>query len=298
MTDDLFPGFDSHWIDTEAGRIFARSKGSGPPLVLVHGFPQTHAMWHRIAPALAETHRVVCMDLRGYGWSSAPRGDEDHETYSKRAMGRDVVAVMEALGHVRFGVIGHDRGARVAYRLALDHPGRVERLALLDIRPTFDVWAQMRSGAVPAAHWGYLSQPAPIPEEEIGRDPLPYFEGLMAQWSGGGSLDAFDPRALASYRASCNEPTRIHAMCEDYRAGASVDLAQDEADLAAGRRITCPVLAVWGEFYLTGGGSETPLAAWQRSFAPQATGKAVVAGHFVAEENPEAVLDALRPFLA
>jgi haloacetate dehalogenase len=297
MTDSLFPGFDHHWIDTEAGKIFARSKGSGPPVVLLHGFPQTHALWHRIAPALAETHRVVLMDLRGYGWSSAPRGDPAHETYSKRAMGRDVVAVMEALGHVRFAVIGHDRGARVGYRLALDHPGRVERLALLDILPTFHVWARMRTGAQPAAHWGYLSEPYPAPETEIGRDPLPYFEGLLAKWSGSGSLDAFDPQALESYRTSCNEPTRIHAFCEDYRAGATIDVAQDEADLAAGRRIACPVHVVSSEFYLVKSAGESPLDVWRRTFAPHATGTAVTSGHFVAEEAAPATLEALRAFL-
>ena len=297
MTDDLFPDFESHWIGTEAGRIFARSKGDGAPLVLLHGFPQTHVMWHRLAPALAETHSVVCMDLRGYGWSSVPRSDEAHETYSKRAMGKDVIAVMEELGHVRFAVVGHDRGARVGYRLALDHPGRVERLALLDILPTFHVWAQMRAGAIPPAHWGYLSEPYPKPEQEIGRDPIPYFEGLIAKWSGSGTLEAFDPRALAAYRAGCNEPSRIHAFCEDYRAGATVDVAQDEADLSAGTQIGCPVHVVSSEYYLTGGGPETPLAVWQRTFAPEATGTKVASGHFVAEENPGATLEALRGFL-
>jgi haloacetate dehalogenase len=299
MSDELFPGFEAHWIDTEAGRIFARSKGSGPPLVLLHGFPQTQAMWHRIAPALAETHRVVCMDLRGYGWSAVPRSHAAHETYSKRAMGQDVIAVMEALGHVRFAVVGHDRGARVGYRLALDHPGRVERLSLLDILPTFHVWAQMRSGVIPAAHWGYLSEPAPKPEQEIGRDPLPYFEGLMAKWSGTGDLTPFDPRALQSYRAGCNEPTRIHAFCEDYRAGATFDIAADEADRAAGKTISCPVQVIWSEFYLTGGaGAESPLDVWRRTFAPAVTGVRVASGHFVAEENPSATLAALQPFLA
>lgn len=300
MSDDLFPGFEAHWIDTEIGRIFARSKGSGPPLVLLHGFPETQVMWHRVAPQLAKTHRVVCMDLRGYGWSSAPRGDERHVTYSKRAMGRDVVAVMEALGHVRFAVAGHDRGARVAYRLALDEPGRVERLCLLDILPTFHVWQQMRSGKVPAAHWAYLSQPYPKPEDEIGRDPVPYFEGLMAKWSGTGTLAPFDPRALAAYRQSCNEPTRIHAFCEDYRAGASLDCEADEADLAAGKTIQCPAKLIWSDFYLvrgTSGTDEPPLYVWQRTFAPEMTGIGVPSGHFVAEEAPEATLTAMRGFL-
>ena len=235
MADDLFPGFESHWIDTEVGRAFARSKGDGPPLVLLHGFPQTHVMWHRLAPTLAETYRVVCMDLRGYGWSSAPKGDAAHETYSKRAMGRDVVTVMEALGAVRFAVVGHDRGARVGYRLALDHPGRVERLSLLDILPTAYVWGQMKAGKVPPAHWAFLSQPSPKPEDEIGADPVSYFEGLMKKWSASGDLSAFDHRALAAYRNGFNEPSRIHAFCEDYRAGATRDIEADEADLAAGK---------------------------------------------------------------
>lgn len=300
MSDDLFPGFEAHWIDTEAGRIFARAGGSGPPLVLLHGFPQTHAMWHRIAPALARSHRVVAMDLRGYGWSSAPRGDAGHETYSKRAMGRDVVAVMEALGHVRFALAGHDRGARVAYRLALDQPGRVERLALLDILPTFHVWRLIEAAAMPGAHWEFLARPAPGPETEIGRDPLPYFEGLLARWSGSGDLTPFDPRALASYRASCNEPSRIHAFCEDYRAGASLDRAADEADLAAGKTIGCPVFVLASAFYLTRRqepGAETALDVWRRTFAPGATGAEVACGHFVAEEAPGATLEALSGFL-
>ena len=299
MAQDLFPGFESHFIDTEAGKIFARTAGDGPPVLLLHGFPETHAQWHRVAPELARTHRVVLMDLRGYGWSAVPRGDPAHETYSKRAMGRDVVAVMEALGHVHFALVGHDRGARVGYRLALDHPGRLERLALLDILPTFHVWARMRAGEVPAAHWGFLSEPYPKPEQEIGRDPLPYFEGLMAKWSRAGNLSFLDPRALASYRQSCNEPSRIHAFCEDYRAGATCDVEQDEEDLAAGRRIACPVQVIWSEFYLTGGAApDTPLAVWRRTFAPEAVGTGVQSGHFVAEENAPATLAALRPFLS
>jgi haloacetate dehalogenase len=300
MSDDLFPGFQSHWIDTEVGRIFARSKGTGKPLVLLHGFPQTHAMWHHLAPTLAETHTVVCMDLRGYGWSSAPKGDARHETYSKRSMGRDVIDVMEALGHVHFAVVGHDRGARVGYRLALDHPGRVERLALLDILPTYHVWEQMRMGAIPEAHWGYLSQPYPVPEEEIGRDPIPYFEGLMRLWSAAGDLSAFDHQALEAYWQSCNEPTRIHAFCEDYRAGATQDIEADEADLAAGKTISCPTYVIWSDFYLVSGPTghaQKPLDIWRRSFAPNAHGIGVTSGHFVAEENPSATLEALQAFL-
>ena len=296
MSDDLFPGFESHWIDTEAGKIFARAGGDGPPLVLLHGFPQTHACWHRIAPSLARTHRVVCMDLRGYGWSSVPRS-HGGTGYTKRAMGGDVVAVMEHLGHARFGLVGHDRGARVGYRLALDQPGRLSHLALLDILPTVEVWRRIRSGAQPARHWAFLARPEPEPEREIGRDPLPYFDGLLADWTAARSLDAFDPRALDAYRAGCNDPTRIHAFCEDYRAGATLDLADDEADLAAGRTIACPVQVIWAEFFLTAGGA-SPLDAWRGSFAPKAVGERVESGHFVAEEAPDAVLAALAPFLA
>ena len=300
MNNELFPGFETHWIDTEMGRIFARSKGNGPPLLLLHGFPQTHAMWHHLAPALAETHRVVCMDMRGYGWSTAPKGDGNHETYSKRAMGQDVIRVMEALGHVRFAVAGHDRGARVGYRLALDHPGRVERLALLDILPTYHVWELMRAGTIQEAHWGYLSQAYPKPEEEISRDPLPYFEGLMKAWSASGDLGIFDPRALESYRQSCNDPTRIHAFCEDYRAGATRDVEADEADLAAGRTIQCPTYLIWSDYELVSGPvghARSPLEIWRKSFAPGAHGIGVTSGHFVAEENPSATLEALREFL-
>lgn len=298
--DDLFPGFDSHWIDGEAGRLFARSAGSGEPLVLLHGFPQTHAMWHRIAPELARTHAVVCMDLRGYGWSSAPRGDGGRSTYAKRTLARDVIAVMEKLGHVRFGVVGHDRGARVGYRLALDQPGRVTRLALLDILPTFAMWRQIEAGTVSAEHWEFLSRPEPEPERAIGQDPLPYFEGLLKKWSRSGDLSAFDPRALELYRQSCNEPNRIHAFCEDYRAGAGVDREADEADLAAGRTVECPAFVIWGD-YLTRGAttvSDTPLDVWRMSFAPDASGRAVDAGHFLAEEDPAGTLAALRGFLA
>jgi haloacetate dehalogenase len=301
MSDDLFPGFESHWLDTEVGRIFARSGGSGPPLLLLHGFPQSHVMWHRLAPALARHHRVVCMDLRGYGWSSAPRGDPRHQTYAKRAMGRDAVAVMEALGHVRFALAGHDRGARVAYRLALDHPGRLTRLALLDIVPTFAMWQRIRAGWTGAPHWAFLARPAPEPETEIGRDPVPYFEGLMARWSGAGTLEAFDPRALAAYRAGFNEPNRIHAFCEDYRAGATRDVEADEADLAEERRIRLPTLVLWGEGYLAKGSPSalpTLLEVWRESFAPEATGRSLPCGHFVAEEDPSGVLQGLEPFLA
>lgn len=299
MTDlpDLFPGFVPHWIATEAGRIFARAAGSGPPVVLLHGYPQTQAMWHRIAAALARNHSVVLMDLRGYGWSSAPRGDQGRETYTKRAMARDVIAVMEALGHVRFAVVGHDRGARVAYRLALDHPGRVERLALIDIVPTLAMWDGMDAArAMKVYHWLFLAQPAPLPERMIGADPKAYLDHTLASWTAAKSLDAFDPGALAHYRAFFNDPARIHACCEDYRAGATTDLAHDRASRAKGQHILCPTLVLWGEAGIPaeGGG---PLEVWRASFAPRAEGRAVRGGHFLPEENAADTLAALRAFL-
>lgn len=297
MTDTsaLFPGFQARWLDGDEGRIFARVGGEGPPVVLIHGFPQTHAMWHRIAVELAKTHTVVCPDLRGYGWSSAPPS-RDGERYAKRAMGRDIVTVMEQLGHVTFAAVGHDRGARVAYRLALDHPGRLTSLALLDILPTFFVWRQIEAGAMPGAHWAYLSGPRPQPEEGIAADPQAYFEGLMAKWTKSGTLNSFAPGAMASYRASFGDPSRIHAMCEDYRAGATLDRRMDEDDLAAGRTISCPTLLVWGDFYLTGKDVD-PLSVWRGSFAPEAQGVQVAGGHFVAEEDASGTLAALGRFL-
>lgn len=296
--DSLFPGFAAHWIDGPVGKIFARVGGEGPPVVLVHGFPQTHAEWHKIAPELAKTHTVVCPDLRGYGWSSAPHGDGGRALYAKRAMGEDIVAVMGALGHIRFSVIGHDRGARVGYRLALDHPGRVERLALLDILPTLSMWEGMSAArAMQVYHWTFLAQPEPVPENLIKADPAGWLDHTIASWSRAKSLDLFDPLAMQSYRDSFNDPSRIHAACEDYRAGATTDLDHDKADRDAGRTISCPVLALWGEAGIPARGA-SPLEIWRETFAPGAQGRAIESGHFLPEENPAATLAALTPFLA
>jgi haloacetate dehalogenase len=293
---DLFPGFESHWIDVGMARVFARAGGSGPPLLLLHGFPQTHVCWHRIAPRLAMTHRVVCMDMRGYGWSSAP-GSHHGELYAKRVMARDVIEAMEKLGHVRFAFAGHDRGARIGYRLALDHPGRLERLALLDILPTYKVWEEIEAGRQEAPHWNFLARPEPEPENEIVKDPITYVDGLLALWNRQKSLSPFDPRALAYYHASANEPSRIHAFCEDYRAGATLDVEADEADLAANRQIDCPVLVLAGQFYLCDA-EAAALAAWRESFAPHAVSVSVESGHFLAEEAPDETVAALARFLA
>ncbi len=296
--DALFPGFKGHWIDGPAGKVFARVGGEGPPVVLIHGFPQTHAQWHAMAPELAKTHTVVCLDLRGYGWSSAPHGDGGRETYSKRAMGEDVVAAMRALGHVRFGVVGHDRGARVAYRLALDHPGRVERLALLDIMPTIAMWEGMNAArALQVYHWTFLAQPEPVPESLLKSDPLGWQKTCLAGWTKAKNLDAFHPLALAAYGESFGDPARTHAACEDYRAGATTDPGHDAQDRAAGKTILCPTLILWGDAGIPAKGA-SPLDLWRASFAPQAAGQAIDSGHFLPEENPAATLAALAPFLA
>ena len=299
--DDLFPGFESLWIDGPSGRWFARAGGreDAAPLLLLHGFPQSHAMWHRLAPALARTHRVIALDLKGYGWSAAP-DSEGGAAYAKARVGAEIVAVMERLGHVRFGLAGHDRGGRVAYRLALDTPGRVERLALLDIVPTFVQWERIEANPGMNPHWPFLARPAPEPEREIGRDPDGYFEGLLRQWSATKDLSAFDPRALRLYAQAWNVPERIHAMCEDYRAGGAegADRAADRADLAAGRTLPVPVLLLASRDYLDRDKPEPALDMWRRSFAPKAEGVSIASGHFMAEEAPEATLAALEAFFA
>ena len=284
---DLFPGFETRRFDAGEAEIFARVGGSGPPLLLLHGYPQTHAMWHRVAPVLAEHFTCVVPDLRGYGSSSVPASGTNHEPYSKRAMGRDVAAVMRALGHERFRLVGHDRGARVGYRLALDAPERVERLAVLDIVPTYAMWQAFDARfAMKTYHWVFLAQPEPLPETLIAGNSDFYLERTLAP---------FAPEALDHYRAFFRQPARIHATCEDYRAGRTRDLEADEADREAGRKIACPLLAVWGAAGFPGA-TGGPLAVW-REWADDVRGQAIDAGHFVCEENPRATLDALLPFL-
>lgn len=292
---DLYPDFASHWIDTSIGKIFARGGGSGPPLLLLHGYTQTNVMWHRVAPALAAGFTLVIPDLPGYGWSAIPQADSAHAPYDKRSMARIMIEVMEKLGHVRFRLAGHDRGGRVAYRLALDHPGRIERMATLDIVPTYDMWHNMdRNLAMKVWHWPFLAQPEPLPEMLISKAPIEYLEWKMASWAKVKNLSAFDPRALDHYRAAFEDPLRIHAHCEDYRAGRGADLANDEADRAAGRKIGCPLLALWGS---AGIPSETagPLGIW-RQWADDVRGQPIDSGHFLAEENPDTTAAALLSF--
>jgi haloacetate dehalogenase len=291
---DLFPGLAERRIETAAGiEIFLRTGGSGPPLLLLHGYPQTHVMWHKVAAELARHCTLVMPDLRGYGASSAPMGDEAHEVYCKRAMARDCLTLMRELGYRRFMVAGHDRGGRVAYRLALDHPEAVAALIPVDIIPTAEVWRRITAeSAVRGYHWQFLSQPYPLPETLIGKDPVCYLEHTLKSWAGPRDLSPFSAEAMAHYRAQIQDPTRVHAFCEDYRAGAGIDRSLDEADLAAGRKIACPTLVVHGS-YLSG----TPLDVW-RAWCTSVAAATVASGHFLAEENPNDTLAALIPFLA
>jgi haloacetate dehalogenase len=293
---DLFPGYASHWIDTSAGKLFARAGGNGPPLLLLHGYAQTNVMWHRVAPLLAEHFSLVIADLPGYGWSAVPESGADHAPYDKRSMARAMVELMEQLGHGRFSLAGHDRGGRVAYRLALDHPGRLAKLATLDIVPTYAMWHGIDARlAFRIWHWTFLAQPAPFPEEMIGRDPVGYWDRKTAPGTKAKSLDAFDPRALLHYRTFFQDPLRIHATCEDYRAGRTTDLANDEADRAAGRKITCPMLALWGSAGIPSEAEADPLATW-REWATDLRGSAIDCGHYLPEENPSATAKALIEF--
>jgi haloacetate dehalogenase len=294
---DLYPGFASHWIDTSAGKLFARSGGSGPPLLLLHGYAQSNVMWHKVAPALAQHFTLVIADLPGYGWSAVPEAEPEHAPYTKRAMAAAMVELMETLGHVRFRLAGHDRGGRVAYRLALDHAGRLEQLAVLDIVPTHAMWHDIDARlAFRIWHWTFLALPAPFPETVIGKDPIAFWDGKTAPGTGTKDLSVFDPRALAHYRAFFQDPGRIHATCEDYRAGRTVDLAADEADRAAGKKIGCPLLVLWGE---TGIPSETrsPLETW-REWASDVRGQPIACGHYLPEENADATAAALLAFFA
>jgi haloacetate dehalogenase len=294
---DLFPGFAERRIEGAAGvEIYLRTGGSGPPLLLLHGYPESHVMWHKVAPDLAHHFTLVIPDLRGYGASSVPMADAEHLAYSKRVMAEDCLTVMRELGHRRFLVAGHDRGARVAYRLALDHPQAVAALVPVDIIPTAEVWRRITAeSALRGYHWQFLAQPFPLPETLIDRDPVYYLELTLRSWAGPHDLSPFADEALAHYRAQVQDSERVHAFCEDYRAGASVDRRLDEADLAAGRKIACPTLILHGSRLPTGSAGD-PLDAW-RAWCSDARAATVAAGHFLAEENPAGTLAALLPFL-
>lgn len=293
---DLFPGFETCHIAFPSGNMFARIGGTGPALLLLHGYPQTHVCWHRVASVLAREFRLVIPDLRGYGASHCPPGDPKHENYSKRVMGDEMCDLMRALGHSAFMVVGHDRGARVAYRMALDHPDHVRAVAPLDILPTSEVWRRITAESARGGyHWQFLSQPHPLPETLIGGAPTYYVQHTLASWTRDRTLGCFDPAALEHYESMLDQPERIHAVCEDYRAGATIDRAIDEADFAAGRCIEQAAYIVWGSDYI-GKGAAQPLDVWRR-WAPGVKGVEIRSGHFLAEENPDDLIAALLPFL-
>lgn len=292
----MFEGFELTSIDAGEAVIRVHHGGSGPPLLLLHGHPQTHVMWHKIAPRLAQNFTVVATDLRGYGESSKPTTTPDHEPYSKRAMARDQVEVMRKLGFDQFFVAGHDRGGRCAYRMALDHPERVAKLAVLDIVPTGEAFrrADMAFG-LGFFHWYFLAQPYPLPERLIEADPDNFYFRHRKQIGAGERPAYFDAEAFEAYRRAYRDPATIHAMCEDYRAGASIDFETDEADRGK-RRITCPVLALWGRRAEPDKWYDV-LAIW-RDWADDVQGQALDCGHYLAEEAPEETYAALRDFLS
>jgi haloacetate dehalogenase len=289
---DLLPGFAARDVATSGARIRARVGGEGPPVLLLHGYPQTHAIWHRVAPRLAERFAVVATDLRGYGDSEAPPSTPDHAPYSKRAMARDQVEVMEALGFDTFHVVGHDRGGRVAHRMALDHPPRVRTLTVLDIAPTRHMYEGTSFEFARAYyHWFFLIQPAPFPERLIGADPEFYLRSLMSRRPAG--LAVFDPAAFAEY-VRCFDAATIAASCEDYRAAATLDLEHDRADEE--RRVAAPLLVLWGRHGVVQRCFDA-LAAW-RARAADVSGGPLECGHYVPEQAPDALLERLLPHLA
>jgi haloacetate dehalogenase len=289
---------DARDIETGETTIRVRCTGSGPGLLLLHGFPETSLMWRALAPALAERFTVVCADLRGYGDSGCPPSAPDHAPYAKRALARDMVAVMGSLGFERFSIAGHDRGGRVAYRLALDHPPRVQRLAVLDIVPVDIAWDRADDRfALGFWPWSLLAQPEPLPERLLGAAPEAVIDtALGPEW--GTPASTFPPEIRAAYLAQLRDPLHRHAICEEYRAGAGIDRRHDRADRESGRRIACPVLVLWsargplGAWYGELGG---PLAVW-RTLADDVRGRGVEGGHFFPEEHPAATAAALLDF--
>jgi haloacetate dehalogenase len=291
--------FEAAEIQTGETSLFVRWSGSGPPLLLLHGFPQTHLMWRDVAPALARDFTVVCADLRGYGRSGCPVSTPDHAPYAKRALARDMVAVMARLGFPRFSVAGHDRGGRVAYRMALDHPERVDRLAVLDVVPTSTVWDRADARfALAFWPWSLLAQPEPLPERILAAAPEAIIDDALGGW--GSPSAAFPPEVRAAYIQALADPEHIHAICEEYRAAATLDREHDQEDRRDGRRIACPLLVLWSAhgaldtWYAEAGG---PLALWQ-AWSDDAQGHPVDGGHFFPEEMPEYTADALHLFFA
>lgn len=295
MNESLFPGFELRDVEVGEGiSLRVRSGGEGPPLLLLHGHPQTHAIWHKVAPELARQFTLVAPDLRGYGDSSRPPGLDDHSAYSKRAMALDLLRLMERLGCKRFDVLAHDRGARVAHRLAADHGAAVQRMVLLDIAPTLAMYEQTNETFARAYwHWFFLIQRAPLPERFIEADPAAYLRDVMGSRRAG--MAPFDPRALAEYERCMALPGAAHSLCEDYRAAAGIDLDHDRADRAAGHKLSMPVQVLWGELGIIERCFD-PLAEW-RKVARDVQGRSLPCGHYIPEEAPDDLLAAVLPFL-
>jgi len=317
-----FQGFDEGTYALDGSTVFARTGGrrDAPPLLLLHGYPQTHALWQRVAILLADRFFLVLPDLRGYGRSAQQPGAVDHANYAKRAMAADLVALMRVLGHERYFVAGHDRGGRVAHRLALDHPQAVEKLCVLDIVPTLTMYERTdQAFATAYYHWFYLIQPAPLPEKQIGADPSWYLRYTLSGWGspvsphgadapapqggasalgrpgGGRNLDFVEPRALADYEAGFCTPEGIHAACEDYRAAASIDLVHDRTSRDAGLRVACDLHVLWGERGVVAR-LFRPIEDWRDACGGRVSGRAVAAGHFIPEEQPAVTADELARF--
>ena len=288
----LFPGFNARRVRTSGAEINLVTGGAGPPLLLLHGYPQTHAMWHKVAPELAQHYTVIATDLRGYGDSEKPAGGGDHAAYSKRAMAQDQVEVMRSLGHEAFFVVAHDRGARVAHRMALDHPAAVKKVAVLDIVPTRIMYAlSSKEYATAYFHWYFLIQPAPFPETLIGADPDFFIRFQMGRRHGG--LSIFAPEAMAEYQRCFRDAATIHASCEDYRAAAGIDLEHNMADLD--RRVECPLLVLWGKKGVIEQCFDA-LPDWRKA-AGDVRGAALDCGHYLPEEKPAEVAAAVLAFL-
>ncbi|MEP2706949.1 MAG: alpha/beta hydrolase [Roseibium sp.] len=294
---DLFPDFETRSIQTELGAIFCRTGGTGPALLLLHGYPQSHVIWHKITPELAKHFTLVMPDLPGYGQSDIPALSDDHAAYSKRAMANAMLETMQKLGHNQFLVAGHDRGGRVAYRMALDHADKVLKLAVLDILPTFDYWNKLdRSFALKIYHWAFLAQAAPFPENLISTSPIAFLEHTLASWTASKDLSCFSDGALAHNRAWFCNPDRIAATCEDYRAGAHIDYLHDEKDRLEGKTLSMPVLTLWGENGIAKS-IKDPLEVW-RLWCPHVEGSAVPGGHFLPEEAPDKARSSLVKFFS
>ncbi len=290
----LFPGFVSGKVEVEPGiEIAYTTGGDGPPLLLLHGHPQTRAIWHKVAGTLARHRTLVIADLRGYGDSSRPEARDDHASYSFRTMANDQLRLMQALGHTHFDILAHDRGARAAHRLAQDHPQVVGRLAVLDIAPTLAMYRQTNEDFARAYwHWFFLIQPSALPERLIESDPVAYVREVMGGRSAG--LTPFDRRALSEYERCMSLPGSARGICEDYRASASIDLVHDQEDRDAGRMLDMPLLALWGADGVVNRCTE-PLVEW-RKVARDVQGEALPCGHYIAEEAPEALLEKVLPF--